>query len=502
MRNKRGSFSLLRWVSLALVVVGLTLLLFELITFSRIWANYPPGLTIAGIPVGSLDRQQTAERLLEVYSLPVELHYNESVILLPISVIDFKIDLESMLAAADQQRTSTPFWNAFWDYLWGRLSTASDVPLLISYSEARLRNYLLTEIANRYDQPPTAALPIPGTPNFQPGVQGTELDIDRSVLLINSILKSNNTRRVDLPLQRAEPARPTLENLRILLQQTILDVSAFDGVIGLYLSDLQTGDEITLYYELGEPIAIPPDVAFSAASTIKIPIMVAAFRRGGEDPESQKQLDETALQELNDMITQSDNVASDWVMSNLVAADTGPLLVSSDMRALGLENTFLAGYFYNGAPLLRVYDTPANQRLDVDTEPDRYSQTTPTEIGELLQDIYFCAHGGGGTLIAAFPDQITQSECQLMISMLKNDRTPWLIPAGVPDGTEVAHKHGWVSDMFGIIHDMSDAAIVYTPGRTYVLSVFLYHPVQLVFEPSNKLVVNLSRAVYNYYNLP
>ena len=230
--------------------------------------------------------------------------------------------------------------------------------------------------------------------------------------------------------------------------------------------------------------------------------MVSAFRRGGVEPESAKPLDETALQELNDMIAKSDNVASDWVMSNLVANETGPLLVSSDMSKIGLINTFLAGFFYNGAPLLRAYTTPANQRLDVTTEPDRYSQTTPTEIGELLRDIYFCAHAGGGTLLAAFPDEITQSECQVMINILKNDHTPWLILAGVPDGTEVAHKHGWVSDAFGIIHDMSDAGIVYTQGRTYVLSIFLYHPVQLVFEPSNQLVVSLSRAVYNFYNLP
>lgn len=502
MRNTRGSFSLLRWSSLVFVVIGLMLLIFQLISFSRIWATYPPGLTIAGIPVGSLDRQKAAERLLEVYSLPIELHYDQSLILLPTSVIDFQLDLESMLAAADQQRTRTPFWNAFWDYLWGRSTEISDIPLLSSYSETRLRSYLQTEISSRYDQPPTAAMPIPGTANFQPGIQGTELDIDRSVLLINSILKSNNTRRVDLPLRRAEPARPSLENLRILLQQTILDIEQFDGVIGLYLSDLQTGDEITLYYNQGEPIPVPPDVAFTASSTIKIPIMVSAFRRGGIEPENEKLLDEIALQELNDMIAKSDNVASDWVMSNLVANETGPLLVSSDMSKIGLINTFLAGFFYNGAPLLRVYTTPANQRLDVTTEPDRYSQTTPTEIGELLRDIYFCAHAGGGTLLAAFPDEITQSECQMMINILKNDHTPWLILAGVPDGTEVAHKHGWVSDAFGIIHDMSDAGIVYTQGRTYVLSIFLYHPLQLVFEPSNQLVVSLSRAVYNFYNLP
>ena len=101
-----------------------------------------------------------------------------------------------------------------------------------------------------------------------------------------------------------------------------------------------------------------------------------------------------------------------------------------------------------------------------------------------------------------FPTQIVQSECQAMIRNLEEDRIPQLITKGVPDGTNVAHKHGWVSDNYGIIHNMSDAAIVLTPGGNYVLTVFLYHPVQLVFEPSDALIADLSRAVYNYYNLP
>jgi hypothetical protein len=89
-----------------------------------------------------------------------------------------------------------------------------------------------------------------------------------------------------------------------------------------------------------------------------------------------------------------------------------------------------------------------------------------------------------------------------MVDWLVEDHIALLIQAGVPDGTRVAHKHGWVADSFFVIHDMSDAAIVFTPGGNYVLVVYLYHPVQLVFDPANELVKNLSRAVYNFYNLP
>jgi len=500
--KSRVSFSFLRWISLSLIFFAIVLLIFQLIRFSRIWATYPSGLTIAGVPVGNLNRQQAAQRLLEIYTLPVELHYNENTIQLSPASIGFELNMDSMLAAADQERTRTPFWQAFWDFLWGRTTSPGDVPLVVNYSTDRLRAFLSSEISSRYDQSPVPALPVAGSVSFRPGILGTALDIDRAVLLIDSALRSNKLRSVMLPLQKTNPSQPTLQNLEVLLKQTALDIYQYDGVIGLYLLDLQTGQEISFIYDLGQPVKTPPDVAFTASSTIKIPIMISAFRRLGNNPEKDKPLDDVTLKNLEAMIGQSNNQAADWIMSNLMDQITGPLMVADDMKALGLENTFLAGYFYVGAPQLKAFKTPANQRTDVTTDPDTYSQTTPAEVGQLLADIYECAQRGGGSLIAAFGDEITQEECQMMIQNLKNDHTPALIPAGVPDGIEVAHKHGWVSDAFGIIHNMSDAAIVFTKGGDYVLSIFLYHPNQLVYDPANKLVADLSRAAYNYYNLP
>lgn len=501
MRNQ-GTFSLLRWLSLGLVFLALILMIFQLISFSRIWANFPAGLNIAGIPVGLLNRQQAAERLLEVYTRPVELHYNDAVIQLPPSVVSFELDLESMLAAADIERTRIPFWQGFWNYLWGRTSSPTNVPLRSSFSEDRLKAFLKDEVSVRYDQPPQPAQPVPGSVSFQPGSPGTVLDIDQSASLIEDALVSNQQRVVNLPLERQAPSTPTFPSLEILLKQTVLDINKYGGVIGFYLLDLQTGQEISFYYDQLELASIPPDIAFTASSTIKIPIMVSAFRKLGERRLIDLPMNEDTVKNLDEMISKSNNQASDWVMQNVVDPLNGPLTVAADMRTLGLQNTFLAGYFYTGAPLLQVFRTPANQRTDINIEQDPYSQTTPIEIGMLLQDIYQCAETGGGSLVAIFGEDISQAECQQMIQYLKNDRTPWLILAGVPDGTEVAHKHGWVSDPFGIIHDMSDAGIVFTKGGDYVLSIFLYHPVQLVFEPANALVAQLSQAVYNFYNLP
>jgi hypothetical protein len=66
----------------------------------------------------------------------------------------------------------------------------------------------------------------------------------------------------------------------------------------------------------------------------------------------------------------------------------------------------------------------------------------------------------------------------------------------------VPHKHGYVPDPSDlIIHDISDTGLVYTPGGNFVLSIFTYHPVQNIWDITNPLVADLTRAVYNYFNI-
>jgi hypothetical protein len=88
-----------------------------------------------------------------------------------------------------------------------------------------------------------------------------------------------------------------------------------------------------------------------------------------------------------------------------------------------------------------------------------------------------------------------------MIEYLSRNYMPSLIEAGLTEDAFIAHKHGWVTND-GIINMLGDAGLIYTPGGNYVLSIFLYHPVQLIWEPASSLVGQLSRAVYNFYNLP
>jgi len=491
---RRFTFSAFRWMAIIFLLFAVILIAIQVATFSRLRVTFPSEMTIAGVPVGGLDRQQAAQRLLEAYTIPVELQYNEARIHLDPSVVGFELDLESMLAAADLERSKESFWVAFWDFLWGGTQEAIAIPLRATYSEPRLRTYLESEISPRYDLPPSPPIPVPGTVNFLAGELGTSLDIDRTIASTESALRSISQRIVSLPLQSTLPPRPSFDNLEILLKQTI-DLSEFDGLVGFYLKDLQNSQEIHFAYQLGEEIPVDPDIAFTAASIIKIPILVSIYKELDELP------DEETASLIAKMVEESGNESTDWLMQRVIDSYRAPLVVTENMQALGLENTFLAGHFYLGAPLLQRYETPANTRTDVDTSPDPYNQTTPSDIGMLLEDMHQCSKTGGGALIAVFPKYFSQTECQDMIGYLSRNYMPSLIEAGLTEDAFIAHKHGWVTND-GIINMLGDAGIIYTPGGDYVLSIFLYHPEQLIWDPASSLVGQLSRAVYNFYNMP
>jgi beta-lactamase class A len=485
----RGSTLFLRGISLVFILLATVVTVIQVVQYSISRANYPVDMTIGNVPVGGLDPQSAAQRLLQVYAMPVEIHYVDAVIDLDPSVIGFQVDTESMLAAADLQRTGASFWNGFWDFLWNRRSSASQIPLVSSFSEVRLRSYLRDEISTRYDLPPTPAQPIPGTANFTSGTPGQTMDIDRAVALIEIALRSPDQRIVLLASQSTAAGRPTLDTLQILLKQ-LIDQSGFDGLVGLYFLDLQTQETIHFGYQIGQDISVNPDIAFSGASSIKIPIMVTIFIHNNS------QISEAIDSQLIDMFRSlNGNNSADTLMAALDAG-RGPLVVTETMQQLGLENTFTAMYFAPGSIPLQHYNTPANSRLDISTDPDPFDQTTPSDMGILLEDIYLCAQTGGSSLLAAFPGQINQAACQQMIQYLQEDKLGALIQGGVPEGTIVAHKHGFT------MNDFSDAGIIFTPGGNYILTIYAYHPEQALWNIVSPLYAELSRAVYNYFNLP
>jgi beta-lactamase class A len=478
-----------------MIVLAVVLLMVSLVRYSRIRSNFPAGMTVAGVPVGGLTVQEATDRLLQVYASALEIRLGETVIQVKPSSLGFELDIENMMAAADLERVAQPFWQGFWDYLWGRSRNTLDIPLRSVTNEDSMRQFLENELAARFDQPAAAPVPIPGRTDFPEGQPGLALNIEQAVTDISSALVSSTNRVVFLIYEEDAAPRPTIQNLEILLKQNV-QLSDYEGLIEIYMKDLQTNQVIHFAFQADAATDIEPNMPFSALSTLKIPVMVSAYRRLSEP------VTPGAMTLLAEMIDKSDNASTDALAMTVIDKSLAPVMVTEDMKSLGLVNTFWAGFFYQGAALLRIYETPANLRLDVTTDPEIYDQTTPADLGMLLEDIYQCSQTGGGALAAVFPGEITQSECQQMVSLLAANNIGVLIEAGVPSDAQVAHKHGWTTDVVdGVMHNMADAGLVYTPGGDYVLVIFLYDPVQIIFDNANLMVAQISQAIYNYFNV-
>ena len=459
----------------------------------REWGHYqavlavlPEGSTIAGIPVGGLDRQAAGVRLAQTYLLtPVEAHYHGIILQIDPQKAGFQLGLEEMLGSASQ---SAPL--GFWDFLLNHRPAAIHTPLKASLDKQKLQAYLTQDVAPYFIVPPTRAVATLAGWGFQAGQKGETLNVSDAVEQVSAALFTLDQRVVTFHSDSLPALPPDFDQLDLMLSR-LLQTSGFPGMIEIYLQDLKSGREINLAYYQGRPAQ--PGIAFTAASTIKIPVMVSAFR-------SLTDLPADLRQQMELMIDRSDNSSTDAVMQKAIDENLAPLQVTQDMARLGFENTFLAGMFYPGAPLLKQFSTPANLRADLTTEPDPYNQTTPREMGRLLAAIQTCADGGGGPLREALAGDITRDECQVMIDLLVNNRKAVLIEAGLPEGVPLAHKYGWVIDpLDGLMHNVSDAAIVYTPQGNFVWSVYVYDSNQLLWDTAQALVAHLTAAVIRYY---
>ena len=476
-------------LGLLFLLASLVITLIEYNRFQSQQRIFPSGSQIAGVPVGGLDAEAAVTRLAAYYRLPLILSIQGETVHANPEELGFRVDIPELVDEGLQRLQG----NNFWAHLWNRDSSSPvDLSLVASVDDAQVMTYLNEQILPRYIQHGKPITPIPGTTNFEPGQAGQALEEQKALEDIRRALHEPDVHQVILDIPEDVLPSPPEGMLEAFLKHNI-DWTGFDALSEVYLASMDSHQETRFAHQAG--VDVQPDIAFTAASTIKIPIMISVLRRTPDPtPEGVAAL-------LERMIVYSENPPADTLMSTYIDTVRGPLMVSEDMAALGLENTFLAGYFYLGAPLLDRFETPANTRTDVYLDPDIYSQTVASEVGQLLKGIYDCAQDGDGLLIETFPGEITQGECQLMIDVLSANRIGLLIEAGLPPDAIAAHKHGWTQELDGLLHTMSDAAILFTPGGDVVLNIFIYDPDRLDFDQGNRLIARLSQTVYNFYNI-
>ena len=253
------------------------------------------------------------------------------------------------------------------------------------------------------------------------------------------------------------------------------------ALVGVAFHDLQRGD--TLY--------INADTSFHAASTMKVPVMIELFRafdagrlrpeqeipltnqfasivdgspyslNAGGDSDSSlfaKVGSGVTIRELIErMITRSSNLATNTVIALVDARNA-----QATARALGARNIRV---------LRGVEDSKAFAAGLSNT-------TTARDLAVLLEAIE--------TGRAASP-----ASSDAMREILMRQEFNSEIPAGVPPGTRVAHKTGWIT---GVLHD---AAIVYPEGRKPYVLVVLTSGIR-DRETARQLIVDISRLAWEH----
>ncbi|MFZ1241088.1 MAG: serine hydrolase, partial [Anaerolineae bacterium] len=79
------------------------------------------------------------------------------------------------------------------------------------------------------------------------------------------------------------------------------------------------------------------------------------------------------------------------------------------------------------------------------------------------------------------------------IEIIALNKLEALIPGGLPSGTRVVHKHGYINDSH------ADVAIVWGPSGPYVLSIFIFMPRWVLWEFSDGFMGEVSRATWDYF---
>ena len=197
----------------------------------------------------------------------------------------------------------------------------------------------------------------------------------------------------------------------------------------------------------------------------------------------------------------SNNASSNLIMEIIGGGDVfrGLRRVSDTVQALGIGNTYISAPFYlgvEGQRLGSIQPPATNPNPAFDTEPDPFNQTTAGDMGALFSLIYDCAHYNSGLALALPGGGVTQGECRQMLELGSANDLLRLLQGGIPPGTRISHKNGWIADTVG------DAGVVYSPnGRHYVISVFLWERAEFQdYQKLWSLVEEISRAAWNYFN--
>lgn len=267
-------------------------------------------------------------------------------------------------------------------------------------------------------------------------------------------------------------ADPRLTDLHSKLARQLEQTAAeFDGVVGLAVKDLTTG----------ESFAVNAAMVFPQASSIKITVLMELLRQAQagklklDDRVAIKQVqmvggsgvlqffgDASSAISLRDlavlMIVLSDNTAT-----NILIDQVGMANVNDTLAHLGLAQTRL-------------------QRRMIDTAAQRAGQenlSTPREMTTLLELLH-----GGKVLDASHTAALLE-----ILKYPKENASP--LRNGLPDGIALANKGGSLPGV------RCDSGIVLLPDRPYVISMMTTYGQDS--HAAERAISEVSRRVLEYF---
>ncbi len=441
----------------------------------------PPGVRLAGLEFGSADAAAVTATLKRQFGEPVAVYYGDERILLRPPMVSFEVDTAAMLAEAHKYETPDHLIRLWIGEGINRPPAAVEVPLRYRVDRAGLDAWL-ADIAARYDRPPLPPRISAADLSILPGHGGVQMDQVASRARLLAALADPRIRTANLVLR--ETAAPPVK-IALLAELLQTRAAQFPGIVGLFLHHLATGDEV----------ALNADVAFSAMSTMKLAVLTETYRKLSAAPDVQ------TTQWINETVALAGNGAANELLGLIGDGDAeqGAQTVTDSLRRLGLRDSFMAAPYDQAGP--RIV-TAANSRTDpstgsgqaINTDPDPTVQTTPADMGLLLAMTVSCSEGGG-TLLAAYPGQITQAECRQLVDALKLNDVTDLIVSGLPQGTRAVHKHGYAAGVVG------DVAAIWGPAGPYVLVIFLDTPGWLEWDVASEAMGELARTTWDYFAL-
>ena len=280
--------------------------------------------------------------------------------------------------------------------------------------------------------------------------------------------KQENVRVQDKTRRWDQQRQAAWEDLK---RQLSAEIRHFDGQAGVVVVDLQTG--WSLVHQARR--------AFPAASVIKVPMMTACFQAAQEgrldlnssvmirpsDKVSGSGVLKTlpgrtwvpVSQLINWMVTQSDNTATNVLMSQL-----GMDYFNQHFRQLGLTGTQLSR---------RMMDFSLRKR-----GVENY--TTAEDMARVLGMIYR-------------QEAVSPQASRAGLELLKRQHLRDRIPAMLPEGTPVAHKTGLER---AVCHD---AGIIFTRRGALLICVLTQRKVRKgTSRPAKRFIARLARHAYQY----